>query len=150
MSLLHKFDQRFFACIRRVWVVQRQDEFLLVLETSLTLPPRWLETLSVTLIHEDTSTRVSCRAIWQDRQCSTSTARLSPVDTGLDLKKIFSSEQGPALCHIGQVLLAGTQADMTLNNGTSRSTYLKAKATRLQEPIDGLLASLDTILIKQD
>lgn len=150
MSLLHKFDQRFFACIRRAWVVQRQDEFLLALETNLTLPPRWLETLTVTLVHDDGQIRVLCQAAWQDLQCSTSTARLSPLDTCLDLKKIFSSDKGPALCLVGQVLLTGTQADITLNNGTSRSAYLKTKTSRSQEPIDGLIASLDTILIKQD
>ncbi len=150
MSLIvHRFDQRFFACIQKAWVVQRNNEFELALETSLILPPSWLETLVVILVHEDGQTHAPCQAVWQDRQCSISTARLSPVDRQLNLKQTFGLEQGTALCHVGQVLLNGTQAKLVLANGTSYTAYQQSKAARLEEPLDGQISSLDSILNKQ-
>lgn len=150
MSLIvHRFDQRFFACIQKAWVVQRNNGFELTLETSLILPPGWLKTLAVTLIHEN-GTHVPCLAAWQDRQCSMSTARLLPIDRQKNLKQTFGLEQGTALCHVGQVLITGTQASVTLDNGTSHKAYQQSKTARLQEPLDGLISSLDSIQNKTD
>lgn len=151
MSLIvHRFDRRFFACIQKAWVFQRNGEFELTLETSLILPPSWLKTLVVTLIHENGQTSVPCRAVWRDRQCSMSTAELSSADHQTDLKQTFGLEQGTTLCHVGQVLLTGTQASVTLDNGTSHKAYQQSKAARLQEPLDGQISSLDSILNKAD
>jgi len=101
----------------------------LQLGTNVILPPTWLDTLTIELIHDDGTTRVACHAAYDGHRASPSGFRLTPQDPGVDLHALFAARSDSLYLAVGQVeimtaegnrkRLANQTSLLALRNGES-------------------------------
>ena len=92
----------------------------LQLGTNVILPPTWLDTLTIELIHDDGTTRVACYAAYDGHRSSPSGFRLTPQDPEADLHALFAARSDSFYLAVGQVEIVTAEGNRkTLANQTS-------------------------------
>lgn len=122
-DLFSKSDARFFSLIRRAYVGYEREGncFTLTLVVLAGAPRTWLDSLMVTLHHDEQPIAYECTPEWIDLDGSTITARLRspraiPPEFATDDEQFFP---------IRSVRLARGRVAREIENGTSRAAFLE-------------------------
>ena len=115
---------------------------LLQIWTTRLLPPHWLETIRIALVHDDGRETVPCIAEYDGHRTSPSCFKLTPEDPAIDLRTTFRARDDSFYLAVSLVeVRTGQDNRKKLANQTSLSDY--RERTDVEDPTECLVTIND-------